>query len=504
MQESWSPVRAAIDIGSNTIHIVVARATPRALDILADEVDLVRIGESVTANGQISQEKADNALDVLKKYKTLAEQHEAERIFVVATEAIRQASNSAEFLERIADETGLHVEIISGEAEATLTFYGATYEVNAQPHPPGELGVMDLGGGSLELVTAIRQHITWKTSIPIGSGWLHDRYLQSDPPAGSEIEIAQTFLTTYFQGMRLKHVPPILIVTGGSANSLLHLAHRAFRLEMERTVLTHHDLVSCQGLLKALPAQEIAERFEQPPGRVRILLAGAMIIEAMMTRLALSAIHISPHGIREGVLLAYARYGDDWLQSVTREAAQAGKKKAVDLPAFLAPSPAADESNGSGEERAQEEPFAHAGQRMLSERLRKFLEWPDEVLKHEDVEAVHKMRVASRRLRATLDAYQSCCDPKVFKRVYSQVKDAADVLGQARDTDVMLQNLQARLEHTPSEEQAGMRWLIHRLQSYRDDKQRELEDFLSNLDEARLKKQVEACIVKEQVKSGKS
>src|SRR5574340_937733 len=153
MQESWSPVRAAIDIGSNTIHIVVARATPRTLDILSDEVDLVRIGESVTANGQISQEKVDNALAVLKQYKALAEQHAAERIFVVATEAIRQASNSEGFIERIASETGLQVEIISGGAEATLTFYGATYEMNAQPHPPASLGVMDLGGGSLELVT---------------------------------------------------------------------------------------------------------------------------------------------------------------------------------------------------------------------------------------------------------------------------------------------------------------------------------------------------------------
>ncbi len=89
-------MRAAIDIGSNTIHIVVARATPQVLDIAADEVDLVRIGESVTASGQISREKCELAIEVLARYKALAEQLGAQEIFVVATEAIRQAENSAE------------------------------------------------------------------------------------------------------------------------------------------------------------------------------------------------------------------------------------------------------------------------------------------------------------------------------------------------------------------------------------------------------------------------
>ena len=101
MQNAWSPVRAAIDVGSNTIHIVVARATAHTLDILADEVEMVRIGESVTASGQISQAKCDLAVSTLAQYKALAEQHQAQEIFVVATEAIRQASNSAEFIETV-------------------------------------------------------------------------------------------------------------------------------------------------------------------------------------------------------------------------------------------------------------------------------------------------------------------------------------------------------------------------------------------------------------------
>src|SRR5579871_3497270 len=113
MQESWSPVRAAIDIGSNTLHVVVARASAdgKMLDILADEVDMVRIGESVTATGQISPEKLDAAVSVLSEYKKLAEEHGAQEVFVVATEAIRQADNADDFIAQVKQRAGLQVQL---------------------------------------------------------------------------------------------------------------------------------------------------------------------------------------------------------------------------------------------------------------------------------------------------------------------------------------------------------------------------------------------------------
>jgi exopolyphosphatase / guanosine-5'-triphosphate,3'-diphosphate pyrophosphatase len=491
MQNAWSPVRAAIDIGSNTIHLVVARATAQTLDILADEVELVRIGESVTASGQISQEKCDYAVSVLGQYRALAEQHQAQEIFVVATEAIRQASNSDWFIETVRRKTGLQIDIISGMAEAALTFAGATYEALGQPHPPEVVGVMDLGGGSMELVTARHGQINWKTSVPIGSGWLHDRFLTANPPEHEAIAVAETFLSTYFQGMRIKYKAPALIVTGGSANSLLYLTRRAFKLDMHQVQLTQHDLLRCQGLLSALPAEEVAQRFEQPVERARILLAGALIIQAMMSRLGLNEIYVSPHGIREGILLARERYGEGWLDNVTASATAHENHRQNSLPAFMIASATLVSPDGV---EAEVETFEQAGRRMLRQRLQKFLEFPDEVLKHDDVEAVHKMRVASRRLRATLDAFESCCRPKPFRRVYRRVTEAADALGAARDADVMLQNLQARLEHTSGDARAGLQWLLDRLQSFRQEKQRELERFLVSLDQDWLEKQIEACI----------
>lgn len=478
MHEQPSPMRAAIDIGSNTIHIVVARSTPDDLDIVDDREELVRIGESVTATGEISQEKTNAAIVVLKRYKMLARRRKAEPILVVATEAIRQASNSADFVEQVQNRTKLAVELISGNAEAALTFFGSTYEANKEPGHPAQVGVMDLGGGSLELVTARNNRINWRTSIPIGSGWLHDRYLTSNPPTYAEIAVADAFLQTYFQGMPIKHRPPVLIVTGGSANALLYLAHRAFQLDEHHTHLTRQDVLRCQGLLCSLTAEEIADRYTIPAARARILLAGALIIQTVMSRLHVNEIQISAHGIREGVLLAYERYGGRWLE-VASNTASPNHAQQTEVSVPLSPG---------------EEPFALSGRRKLKERTHKMLEFPEEVLKHEDVEAVHKMRVASRRLRATLDAYQSICDPKIFKSVFRQVRGAADALGAARDSDVMLLNLNAQLEQVGSEEQKGVKWIIERLNTFREQKQQELETFLQTFDEETLKKQVEKLI----------
>ncbi len=346
---------------------------------------------------------------------------------------------------------------------------------------------MDLGGGSTELITAKHGQITWRTSVSIGSGWLHDRYLPSDPPTREELYPASTFLTTYFEGMQCKHIPPSLIVTGGSANSLLALARNAFQLAQNEQRLTREDIVRCEGILQALSAGEIAQRYQQPIGRTRILLAGALIIRAMMERLQLSEIFVSPHGIREGVLLAYTRYGEQWLQLV--DASNESRAESV--------------AAQSAKKDKLQETFAQSGRRLLLDRTEKLLEWRNDVLRHDDIEAVHKMRVASRRLRATLDAYEAICAPQPFKEVYKLTKKVADMLGNARDTDVMIQNLQVQVQTSSAEEQVGTQWLINRLREYREKHQRALETFFKKFDEHAFRQKIDACLAREEVYNGK-
>jgi exopolyphosphatase/pppGpp-phosphohydrolase len=233
---------------------------------------------------------------------------------------LREARNSQDFLKAVKRETGIEVQLISGAAEAVLDYYGATYS----PGTPSDAGVLDVGGGSTEIVTAKNRHITWLTSVPIGSGAIHDRYLPSDPPTYEEMEAARSYLTNYLQTIRIQEPPSALIVTGSSASSLLKLAKRAFKLDEQSDRLTHEDLSHCEGLLGALPAEEIAQRFEQSPQRVRILAAGALIIQAVMQYLHINEIHISSHGVREGALLAYTRYGERWLEEVNSIASKRG------------------------------------------------------------------------------------------------------------------------------------------------------------------------------------
>lgn len=478
MQKQRGAKHAAIDIGSNTIHLIIARCTPDEFDIIEEKTDEVHTGESVDKTGDISQEKRNAILTTIRQYQALARQHEANPILAVATEAIRKAHNSTDFLEDVKRETGIQVHVISGNVEAALTFYGATYGADV----PSNVGVLDVGGGSTELITAKKRHITWLTSIPIGSGWLHDRYLHSNPPTQDEIEIARTFLQTYLQGMRIPQRPPTLIVTGSSASVLLKLAQQAFGLDNQSDRLTCDDLTNCETLLRALPAEEIAQRYEQSLERARVLLAGTLIIKEAMRRLQLNEIRVSSHGLREGVLLAYARYGDHWLDSPEvdvntskQKTSSPVQKKAVTTDPY-------------------EETFVQSGKRMLTKATDKFLSWHDEVLKGDDIEAVHKMRVASRRLRAALDAYEACCKPKPFKKSLRIVKEAADLLGIVRDTDVMIQHVSTEFEEAPGEEKAGMQWFLDRLKSYHQKQQKELDSFLQNLDGTALQHEISSCI----------
>lgn len=475
MYNGQASICAAIDIGSNTIHVVVARCFPHQLDILADEQELIRIGESVTSTGEISTQKRTEAISTLRKYQALAAQYQAEAVLVVATEAIRQAKNGEEFLSDLRQATGLNISLIDGSAEATLTFYGATYEVIGKAGGPELLGVMDLGGGSTELVIAKHEQVVWSTSVPVGSGWLHDRYFHADPPTRNDLVVARTFLDTYFQGLAIKPRPSVLLATGGSANSLLFLARDAFKLPPQQQVIVYDDLVRCQGLLNAFSSEEIAQRYNVALARARILSAGALIIQAVMDRLQVRELHVSPHGIREGCLLAYARYGEQWLQRVQQEGQEVGSFQA------------------NGNEK-QTPSFVQVGRTMLQERLDKMLEWRSDVLKQQDIEAVHKMRVASRRLRAVLDAYQPVCDTRAFNKVYRQVKELADMLGKARDTDVMIERLSQMRASAGQGEQAGLVWLIDHLHSYRQQHQQQLETCLRQLDGDALRKQIRLCL----------
>jgi len=476
MPQQASAIRAAIDIGSNTIEVLVARCSPVDLEIIEHRTTMARLGEQLKQGGEIPRNKFDAALDTVREYQEFAKKQGAVLILALATEAMREARNSQDFLATVKRETGIEVQVISGLAEATLDYYGATYS----PEIPPDTGVLDVGGGSTEIITAQNRHITWLTSLPIGSRSIHDRYLPSDPPPSTEIEAARSYLEKYIQMIEIPEKPPALVVTGSSASALLKLAQSAFKHDERSDRLTFTDLTFCMGLLEALPAKEIAERFDQRVERARILIAGALIIQVMMQYMRINEVHISSHGVREGALLAYTRYGEHWLEEVNSIAAKHGNTQiAQDV------------------QDKQQLPFEEFGRDILPKQAKKFLKWSEDIRNQDDSEAVHKMRVASRRLRATLDALGPCSDPKCFKQTQRQVKQLADRLGTVRDTDVMISDLRTyQQEKADSEQAAGVQWLIDRLDSYHQQEKQRLDAKLQVLNEDDLHQRIVSCIPK--------
>ena len=486
MQQQASAINAAIDIGSNTIEVLIARCSPNKVEIIEHQTTMARLGESVDEKGEISRDKFKLALGAVRKYQKLAQKRGAKEILAIATEALREARNSQDFIRAVKRETGIEVQLISGYAEAVLDFWGAT----ADHKTFSNIGVLDVGGGSTEIVTAKNDDITWLTSIPIGSGAIHDRYLPSDPPTHEEMEAARSYLASQLQMIHLAEPPSALIVTGSSATSLLNLARTAFKLDERNDLLSCEDLSLSEGLLCALPAKEIAKRYQQSIERARILPAGGLIMQAVMQHLHLKEIRVSSQGVREGALLAHARYGQPWLEEVNSIASKRGASQ--------------EDRNNKDTQEAQQQSFAEFGREALSKYAQKFLKWPDDVRKQEDIEAVHKMRVASRRLRATLDAFESCADPTSFKKINTRVKKLADALGAVRDTDVLISGLSSYMQEVASEERAGVQWLIDRLHSYHQQEEQALDTELQKLDEDAIDKQVNNSIPKGAVQNGKS
>lgn len=312
---------AAIDVGSNTVHLVVARPTEdgRDLEYLADALELVRLGADVSQTGAIGPERQARAVATIAAQAAVAHGHAAERILGLATEGVRAATNGADFIERVRMETGVTLEVVTGDQEAALTYWGATSGL-AQDAP--RRAVLDLGGGSLEIVVGEGAHVRWRVSLPLGSGALHDLYAPADPAEADQLAHVAHHVAKALSALH----PPLpvaeALVAGGTATTLVRLATAALPAEVATLggddILTAHLLGAAVALLSELPASEVARRYGVDLVRARLLAAGATILLGAMEQLHVPRLRVRGRGIREGALLAYARHGAKWLEAAER------------------------------------------------------------------------------------------------------------------------------------------------------------------------------------------
>jgi len=250
-----------------------------------------RIGKSLGNGAVIPAEKIAETAEVVRTQAAVASEVGAEQIVAVATAAIRTARNRDDLVSAVQAAGGMELSILSGEEEARLSFVGATRTLLEAPE--GTVAVIDVGGGSSEIAIGEPDgRMSWCESFRIGSGFLADSYLRSDPPSADELEKVRRHVDGTFEGLR---PPPAdsAVAVGGTATSL----RRLVGAELE-----HETLERGIRVLSSTPIGDVAERFELDPERVRLLPAGILILEAMSDLLGLP-LRIARGGLREGLLL---------------------------------------------------------------------------------------------------------------------------------------------------------------------------------------------------------
>lgn len=282
---------AAIDIGSNTTRVLVAEPQEGQLRKVMEQRAYTQIGADLKDDGAVSPEKAAEVAEVVATQVRLAQELGAEAVRTVATAAIRDSGNRAEVVAEIERVAGVRVDVLSEQEEGRLAFVGATKTLG---HPvPGAIGVVDVGGGSSEIVVGtVADGARWVKSYKIGSGSLSDDFLRNDPPSAAEIRKLRDHIDDFFADAEVPQ-PEQAVAVGGSATSLRTLVG---------SVLEYETLERAVRVLSGDPIADVAKRFELDPRRVRILPAGVLLLEKLSELLG-QPLQIGKGGLREGVIL---------------------------------------------------------------------------------------------------------------------------------------------------------------------------------------------------------
>jgi exopolyphosphatase / guanosine-5'-triphosphate,3'-diphosphate pyrophosphatase len=280
---------ACVDIGTNTTRLLVAERTG---DGLREVVAVRRFARLKASDVEIPAATIARIAELVAEHVALAREHGAASVRAVATAAIRRAPNGHELCEAVQRAAGVRVDVLSWEEEAALAFAGALATFDEPPS--GLIGVVDVGGGSSELVTGTASDgVAWSASVAVGSGALTDRHVRSDPPALEELAAVRAEIEQALAAVDPPK-PRCVLAVGGSATSLAGAAGGALAPETIARVLA---------VLIAAPAADAARRLGLHAERAKLLPAGLMVLEAAWNAFGRPPLHVVRGGLREGVVL---------------------------------------------------------------------------------------------------------------------------------------------------------------------------------------------------------
>lgn len=296
-------VGAAVDLGSNSVHLLAAGIHGHQLRPLADESVFLGLGAAVDGRAHLGGAARRELAEALARYADRARSLGAANITFLGTEPIRRAADAARIVADVEAATGVALAVLTHEEEAYLTLIGVTSGLPV----PRETLVVDIGGGSSEFCALAPGGRPRAAGLRLGSGRLTARFATSDPLAPAAVD-----------GMRVAadHAlrdapdgsPEDLVAVGGTASNLLKITVDG----IEAGTLTRDGVARALGILSSAPAAEVTERYYINPKRGPLLVAGAIIVEALMRRYGVQTVRVSEAGIREGAILAADHAGYAW------------------------------------------------------------------------------------------------------------------------------------------------------------------------------------------------
>ncbi|MDX2273250.1 MAG: Ppx/GppA phosphatase family protein [Cyanobacteriota bacterium] len=313
-QGSLERIVAAIDVGTNSLHMVLVKINPRfpSFTIISRQKETVRLGEYADAQSNLSEKAMQRAYQALERFVEVAGSFEAESIVAVATSAVREAPNGMAFLQEVKRRIGLTIDLISGQEEARRIYLGvlSAMEFNQQAHV-----MVDIGGGSTELILGDGHEPEFLRSIKVGAVRLTQMFLHNDPPTPSQYRQLQD----YVRGMveppieqikaSLGSRPVLLVGTSGTAETLATLDARRNGSQPIRMHGYQLNFKSLSQLLDEWKVMPLSQRIQLPgivERRAEILLAGAVIMHEIMALLEAKQVTFCERALREGLIV-------DWM-----------------------------------------------------------------------------------------------------------------------------------------------------------------------------------------------
>ena len=315
---------AAIDIGTNSIHMIVVRVRPDlSFEVVDREKEMVRLGAGGLDGRSLTPTAMTAALQTLTKFRRLADSHKVDEVLAAATSAIREADNGGDFIADVARKTGIHIRVISGNEEARLIHMAAVYGVHMGGSPAV---VIDIGGGSIEVTLGTASHLTHAKSFKLGVIRLTERFVHTDPlDRGDERRMTKHInkeIGGYLDGIAERRFERV-IGTSGTILSLgaLALADESGEIESGELRNQRVPVKSIHRLRKRLSGVDLEARLHMDgldPRRADIVVAGSVLLDTVLRRLGASEITLCDLALREGLVLDYIHRNSATIRKIER------------------------------------------------------------------------------------------------------------------------------------------------------------------------------------------